>query len=61
MSMQKEDFDLYTKGAGSPSKSAKRCAGKPDPTLPHLSGRYNEEYLLGYSPGKLTADDIRRA
>jgi len=45
-SLQKEDFDLYTKALGSPSKSAKRTRGRPDPTEAHLSGKYNPEDLM---------------
>jgi hypothetical protein len=43
---KKDDFDLYTKGHGSPSKLSRRYKTFADPTAPTFSGRYNEDELL---------------
>jgi len=62
VSMLKEDFDLYTKGAGSPSKSSKRCKARVDPTAPSLSGKYNTDDLLapGMNNSMLTEAELRK-
>lgn len=60
-SMVKEDFDLYTKGFGSPSKSSKRCKPRPDPTAPSLSGKYNPDELLASGTGRLSEAELLKA
>lgn len=42
-----EDFDIYTKGFDSPSKMTKRFRTNADPTAVKLSGKYNNEDLVG--------------
>lgn len=61
-SMLKEDFDIYTKGAGSPSKQSKRCSSRPDPTDPSFSGKYNADDLLGANArGGISESEIKKA
>jgi len=45
-SMQKEEFDIFTKVKGSPSKNAKRAEPRPDIIMAQLSGKYNREDLV---------------
>ena len=42
----KEDFDIYTKGPGSPSKKTNRFKTFIDPSAPKLSGKYNPDDLI---------------
>ena len=61
-SMQKEDFDLITQ-TRSPSKRARRCQGKGDPTRASFSGKYNADDLLDPALEKsaLKEEEIRKA
>lgn len=47
--MQPEEFDIYTKGPSSPSKLKKRFRPVVDPVAPRLSGKFEDEDLLGPS------------
>lgn len=47
--MQPEEFDIYTKGPSSPSKLTKRFKPVVDPVAPRLSGKFEEEDLVGPS------------
>lgn len=46
MAEKKEDFDIYTKGPGSPSKSSKRFKSYVDPVAPKMSGKFEDTDLL---------------
>ena len=47
--MQPEDFDIYTKGPSSPSKRTRRFKPVVDPVAPRLSGKFDEDDLVGAS------------
>ena len=58
--MQKQDFDIYTKGPHSSSKFAKRCLGKGDPTIAALSGKYTEDDLLDTNIDRLEEARLKK-
>ena len=43
---KKADFDIYTAGPGSPSKSRARFKTVVDPTMPKISGKFNPDDLI---------------
>ena len=47
--MKPVDFDIFTKGPGSPSKLSKRFKPVVDPVAPRLSGKFDAEELVGPS------------
>lgn len=54
----KEDFDIFTKGPGSPSKMTKRFKAFVDPSGPQYTGKFNAEDLV--PPGQ-DEDFVRQA
>ena len=56
------DFDIYTKGPGSPSKLSKRFKPHHDPVGPTTSGKYDADELMpaDYDQKKLAEEEGRR-